>query len=233
MVERPEPPLPPAIGHSLDELEATLRMVAPDRVRTPSGTGRRSPSPIGPIWIILSWARDAGGRQLPRAAPGLHRSRFRVKAAGPARGRPTTSGGTPRSRADFGDFLATYLTTPEAARAPMLLLGQPGAGKSALTRILAARLPAADFLVVRVVLREVPAEAEVQDQIEHALRSAIGETVAWADLARDAGGALPVILLDGFDELLQATGMHQSDYLQRVAASSAGRPTWAARSRCW
>ena len=92
------------------------------------------------------------------------------------------------------------------------------AGKSALTRVLAARLPAADFLVVRVVLREVPAEATVQDQIEQAVRAAIGETVAWPDLARSAGDALPVMLLDGFDELLQATGVHQSDYLERVAA---------------
>jgi hypothetical protein len=162
-----------------------------------------------------------GGDENEVAVPSLGAAyidpRFRVKAAGPG-ARPADDGWWDTAvRADFGDFLATYLTTPESARAPMLLLGQPGAGKSSLTRILAARLPAADYLVVRVVLREVRAEAEVQDQIEQAVRSAIGETVAWADLARDADRALPLILLDGFDELLQATGVHQSDYLQRVA----------------
>ncbi|GGN95525.1 hypothetical protein GCM10010112_85900 [Actinoplanes lobatus] len=145
--------------------------------------------------------------------------RFRVKAAGPgARAADEDWWADAPVRDDFGTFLATYLTTPQAAEAPMLLLGQPGAGKSTLTKVLAARLPAADYLVVRVTLREVRAEAEIQDQIEQALRGAIGETVAWADLARDADAAMPVVLLDGFDELLQATGLHQSDYLTRVAA---------------
>lgn len=143
--------------------------------------------------------------------------RFRVKAAGPGDRVATDSWWDGEIRTDLAGFLARYLTTPQAAEAPLLLLGQPGAGKSALTRVLAARLPAADFLAVRVVLREVPAEAEIQDQIEIAVRAAIGESVAWADLARDAGDAMPLILLDGFDELLQATGVHQSDYLHRVA----------------
>ncbi|GAA0448955.1 hypothetical protein Aca07nite_80140 [Actinoplanes capillaceus] len=144
---------------------------------------------------------------------------FRVKPAGPgARAADEDWWADAPVRDDFGTFLATYLTTPQAAEAPMLLLGQPGAGKSTLTKVLAARLPAADYLTVRVTLREVRAEAEIQDQIEQALRGAIGETVAWADLARDADAAMPVILLDGFDELLQATGLHQSDYLTRVAA---------------
>ncbi|MEV6342865.1 AAA family ATPase [Actinoplanes sp. NPDC051851] len=119
-------------------------------------------------------------------------------------------------RGDLAGFLAAYLTTPAAAEVPMLLLGQPGAGKSTLTKVLAARLPAADFLVVRVALREVNAEAAIQDQVEQALRSAIGEDVSWSGLAGEANGAMPVILLDGFDELLMTTGLHQSDYLQQV-----------------
>lgn len=132
-------------------------------------------------------------------------------------------------RDDFAGFLAAHLTTTQATEAPMLLLGQPGAGKSSLTRILTARLPAGDFFVCRVPLREVPAEAEIQDQVERALRLAIGETVSWAELSRDADGALPVILLDGFDELLQATGLHQSDYLHRIVKfqqreAALGRP---------
>ena len=156
--------------------------------------------------------------------------RFRVRAADPG-ARPADdqwwSGVDVRD--DFAGFLAAHLTTTQATEAPMLLLGQPGAGKSSLTRILAARLPAGDFFVCRVPLREVPAEAEIQDQVERALRLAIGETVSWAELSRDAEGALPVILLDGFDELLQATGLHQSDYLHQVAKfqqreAALGRP---------
>jgi hypothetical protein len=162
---------------------------------------------------------EFGGLTMPTLGAAYLDPRFRVRSAN--RGaRPADEDWWQECdvRDDFDEFLATYLTTPQSAGAPMLLLGQPGAGKSSLTRVLAARLPAADYLVVRVVLREVRAEAEILDQIEQAVRDAIGETVAWADLARDAGAAMPVVLLDGFDELLQATGVHQSDYLQKVAA---------------
>ncbi|GGR33757.1 hypothetical protein GCM10010168_60000 [Actinoplanes ianthinogenes] len=118
---------------------------------------------------------------------------------------------------DLQEFLIGHLTSPQAVRAPLLVLGQPGSGKSVLTRILAARLPAADFLPVRVVLRDSPVLDEVQDQIEHAIRQTTGERVEWPALARSAGDAMPVILLDGFDELLQAVGVSQTDYLMKVA----------------
>ncbi|MEJ3745328.1 hypothetical protein WEI85_48305 [Actinomycetes bacterium KLBMP 9797] len=120
-------------------------------------------------------------------------------------------------RDDFERFLIGYLTSPRAVEAPLLVLGQPGSGKSLLTKVLAARLPAADFLPVRVVLRDVSAVAGVQDQIEHAIRAATGERLEWPALVRSAGDALPVVLLDGFDELVQATGVSQSDYLVKVA----------------
>lgn len=143
---------------------------------------------------------------------------FKAKVAGTA-DRPADEAWW-RSIADrdnLSQFLAGYLTSPDAAEAPLLILGQPGAGKSAFTRVLAARLPEADFLVVRVPLHEVPADGDVQDQIERAVRTATGEWVPWPDLSRSAGGALPVVLLDGFDELLQTTGVNWSDYLMKVA----------------
>ncbi|MDQ7903956.1 hypothetical protein RB614_05395 [Phytohabitans sp. ZYX-F-186] len=132
-------------------------------------------------------------------------------------------------RDDLQEFLAGFLTSPRAVEAPLLVLGQPGSGKSVLTKVLAARLPAADFLPVRVALRDVPVSADLQDQIEYAIRAGTGERVEWPALARSAGDALPVVMLDGFDELLQATGVSQSDYLARVAAfqrreAEQGRP---------
>ncbi|MCG5439606.1 NACHT domain-containing protein [Micromonospora foliorum] len=120
-------------------------------------------------------------------------------------------------REDLWQSLVVHLTTPGATTAPLLVLGQPGSGKSLLTRILAAQLPAADFLVIRVVLREVYAAGDLQDQIEQAVRTATGERLTWPDLVRSADDAMPVVLLDGFDELLQATGASQTDYLRRVA----------------
>jgi hypothetical protein len=126
-------------------------------------------------------------------------------------------------------FLAAFLTSPVAQEAPLVVLGQPGSGKSVLTRVLAARLPATDFLPVRVELRSVSAEADLQDQIESAVRSATGERVSWPRFVESGEGALPVVMLDGFDELLQATGVSQSDFLLRVVAfqereADQGRP---------
>ncbi len=118
---------------------------------------------------------------------------------------------------DTQAFLVGHLTSPQASRAPLMVLGQPGSGKSLLTKVLAARLPENDFLPVRVELRAVPADATVQEQVERAVLAETGERVDWADLSRSAGDALPVVLLDGFDELLQATQVNRSDFLARVA----------------
>ncbi|MEU4689591.1 hypothetical protein [Actinoplanes sp. NPDC023714] len=132
-------------------------------------------------------------------------------------------------REDLLAFLTRHLTAPDMTAAPMLVLGQPGSGKSVLARVLAARLPAAGFLPVLVSLRTVYAASDVQEQIEQSLRVDTGERIDWPTLARSAGDALPVVILDGFDELLQATGVSQTDYMMRVAAfqqreADQGRP---------
>ncbi|MEV8437228.1 AAA family ATPase [Actinosynnema sp. NPDC051121] len=119
-------------------------------------------------------------------------------------------------RADLDDYLAGYFTSSQATTAPLVVLGQPGAGKSLLTKMLAAQLPAEDFLPIRVVLRDVAADTTLQDQVEAAITQATSERLDWPDLARSARSAIPVVLLDGFDELLQATGTSKSDYLAQV-----------------
>ncbi|SFR27707.1 hypothetical protein SAMN04488564_111187 [Lentzea waywayandensis] len=118
---------------------------------------------------------------------------------------------------DLHAYLVGYLTSPEALSAPLLVLGDPGSGKSVLTEMLAARLPASDFAVVRVELRGTPVDADLKRQIEHGLHTLLHEPVSWAEFSRKAGGALPVVVLDGFDELLQSTGVSQSRYLTVIA----------------
>jgi hypothetical protein len=117
---------------------------------------------------------------------------------------------------DVEAFLLPYLTSPAATTAPLVVLGQPGSGKSVLTRILAARLPSEDFLPVRVELRQVPADDPVQDQIELAVRSLTGNNAEWPEIVESAEGALPVVILDGLDELLQSTRVAQSNYLEQI-----------------
>ncbi|GAA0398896.1 hypothetical protein Acor_21160 [Acrocarpospora corrugata] len=120
-------------------------------------------------------------------------------------------------RDDLQHFLAAFVTSISATKWPLLALGQPGVGKSVLVQMLAARLPSADYLPVRVPLRQVPADAGIQEQIEAAIRVTTGESMTWPDLARSTEGALPVIMLDGLDELLQATGVNRADYLIQAA----------------
>jgi hypothetical protein len=117
---------------------------------------------------------------------------------------------------DFQWFLGGYLISPSATELPLVILGQPGSGKSILTRILAARLPGTEYVPLRVELRKVPADASLDEQLEHAIRQATGTRMDWSDFVSAIGEALPVIMLDGFDELLQGTGISHSDFLERI-----------------
>jgi hypothetical protein len=120
---------------------------------------------------------------------------------------------------DLMRYLVGHLTSVPATAGPLLLLGQPGSGKSLLTRMLAATLPPEDFAVVRVPLRDVPADANLQVQIEQSIFDATGERATWPEVVNAVPGALPVVLLDGFDELLQATGVSQLVWVPLAMAS--------------
>ncbi|MFD5030344.1 NACHT domain-containing protein [Streptomyces sp. NPDC058405] len=183
---------------------------------------------------ILAEGDAPSGVHLPLLGEGYVDPDFRVRAVPDGPGGPADEDwwGAAPVRSDLTEYLAGALTSVASDSAPLLVLGQPGAGKSVLTKILAARLPAAGFLPVRIILREIPTDADVQDQIEHAVRAATGERASWPELVRSAEGAVPVLLFDGFDELLQATGVSQSDYLLRVARfqqreADQGRPVLA------
>ncbi|MFI7701317.1 hypothetical protein [Nonomuraea sp. NPDC049480] len=116
---------------------------------------------------------------------------------------------------DTEAFLVGHLTSLRATQAPLLVLGEPGSGKTKLTEVLAARLARSEFLPIRVDLQGVAARASVTEQIEQAIGAMLDEHVEYAELVAAADGALPVILLDGFDELVQG-GVNRYDYLAQV-----------------
>lgn len=113
-------------------------------------------------------------------------------------------------------FFAAHLVHPYATAYPTVVLGHPGAGKSKFTEMLAAQLPESDFLAIRIELRNVQPNSPIHVQVEDGLKDTLHDHTSWRELAESADGALPVIILDGFDELLQATGVDRSDYLERV-----------------
>ncbi|GAA2977189.1 NACHT domain-containing protein [Actinokineospora diospyrosa] len=117
---------------------------------------------------------------------------------------------------DLDLMLAAHFTSPNATRVPLLLLGHPGAGKSLLTKVIAARLPTSGYTVVRVPLRSVEASAPVKDQIRQALDQATNDRVSWPRLAAQTAQTVRVVLLDGLDELLQASQIDRSGYLREA-----------------
>ena len=119
-------------------------------------------------------------------------------------------------RDDLDFALTAYITGPNSTTLPMMLLGHPGAGKSMLTKVLAARLPASAYTVIRVPLRQVSANAPILDQIQQALDLATHKRVDWWRLVEESRMTTRVVLLDGLDELLQATSNDRSSYLHEV-----------------
>ncbi|MFI7061859.1 NACHT domain-containing protein [Kribbella sp. NPDC050124] len=120
-------------------------------------------------------------------------------------------------RDDLEMMLASHVLAAGSTRLPMLLLGHPGAGKSMLTKVLAARLPSNDYSTVRVSLRGVNANSPVLDQIQEGLDLATNRRVEWSRLADQCANTTRVVLLDGLDELLQASNADRTGYLQDVA----------------
>ncbi|AGZ44996.1 NACHT domain-containing protein [Actinoplanes friuliensis] len=201
------------LRNALDDLRSVSGGATVDAVL--AGLGKRYRAGLDRAIITSAYA--PAHVVLPTLSEGYLDPHGRVAVAGP-QDLPATESWWEQAVTveDVHGFLLAHLTGPDAVTGPLVVLGQPGSGKSAMTRILAARLPPADFLVVRVELRTVPAESSIQSQIEQALLQMLGEHVSWADLTRRAGPALPVVILDGFDELLQATGMNRADYLEEI-----------------
>jgi GTPase SAR1 family protein/WD40 repeat protein len=119
-------------------------------------------------------------------------------------------------RHDLALLLARHFSTTEATRFPLLVLGGPGSGKSTLLKVLAARLPEADYTAVRVLLRSVDADAPIMAQVEQAMEQATDGRVRWSALCDEGADALRVLLLDGLDELLP-TSTGRSAYLEEIA----------------
>lgn len=218
----------------LDGLETLLKALARD---LPVGGWPQVLSEIyqsdlqQPISPIGELEEEASGLRIPLLAEGYVNPAFRSA---------TYHGGqTPHIdswwddkplRAEIQGFLAGFLTSAPTVDKPLIILGDPGTGKSVLTRLLAARLPPADYLPIRIELRNVRSDVEAVKQITETLRAVtLNEHITWAAVHDSVATVLPVLIFDGFDELLQAGGADHWGYLEQIASlqescAARGRP---------
>jgi hypothetical protein len=117
---------------------------------------------------------------------------------------------------DPARFLLSFLDSPYSLDAPLMILGVPGSGKSLLTQMLAARLATPQFNPVRIELRNIDVDRDIQTLIEDQVRADTGLDVNWADFSGELADTPPLVILDGFDELLQASGRMHADFLEQV-----------------
>lgn len=116
----------------------------------------------------------------------------------------------------LGTFLVSYLQSAYSTETPLLVLGHPGSGKSLLTEIIASQLAPPAFNPVRIELRDIKPDTSLQTQLEEQIRLDTGLTINWASFAEGLAENPPLVILDGYDELLQASGKVFADYLTEV-----------------
>lgn len=118
---------------------------------------------------------------------------------------------------DLDRFFVKYLYSPNGIDYPLVILGQPGSGKSLLTKVLSAQLMSNSYVVIRIPLREVNAEdgidVLVEDQIKKLTNRPLS-TQGYGGFAAQFNEKPLIIILDGYDELLQAKGDVFSGYLE-------------------
>lgn len=118
---------------------------------------------------------------------------------------------------EIGAYIRSVLSHPSYGRHPVLILGHPGAGKTLLCHMLAAQILSAEYHVIIIRLRDAVADEPIWHQIDAQIALDFGDGTCWNDIRR-AGLNKPVLLIfDGYDELLQASGKTYANYLLDIA----------------
>lgn len=119
---------------------------------------------------------------------------------------------------DLDAFFIKYLSNPNSIDNPLIILGHPGSGKSLLTKVLSAQLMCDYYTVIRIPLREVNAESSIDMLVENQIRNDSNRPLiyGYGAFAKEFSDKPLLIILDGYDELLQAKGEVYSNYIQKV-----------------
>jgi len=119
---------------------------------------------------------------------------------------------------DLDRFFVKYLYSPDSIDFPLVILGHPGSGKSLLTKVLSAQLMSESYTVVRIPLREVNADAGIDILVEEHIKKVTNRPLpqGYGGFAKQFREKPLLIILDGYDELLQAKGDVFAGYLEKV-----------------
>ncbi|WJK34222.1 ATP-binding protein [Solwaraspora sp. WMMA2065] len=214
--------------HALGHLSSIVEAIEPSHLRASQTPDRILAAHNRLQTMVLSKpvlrpgiADDLPGLSFPTTGEGYINPQFRIADAGTQSASILFAQESWWSeqplRGDLAAHLVSYLMTPRATVKPLLILGHPGAGKSVLSRVIAAQLPATRYVTVRVELRSVDSSASIVEQIDRSLRINSNGTYGWRELSDETDNLIRVVVLDGLDELLQLSGQDGlGRYLERV-----------------
>lgn len=117
---------------------------------------------------------------------------------------------------NIGKFIGDVLRHSISGSLPLLIFGHPGAGKSLLCNMLAAQILCHEYHVIIVKMRDSNAEQTIMQQINEQIERDFSNGCLWSEIAESQLYKPLLIVFDGYDELLQASGKAYSDYLQRI-----------------
>lgn len=123
------------------------------------------------------------------------------------------------SKQDMMSFWAKYYLDPNSVESLLLILGEPGGGKSLLTKILCARMITPMNICIRIPLREHDMEEEIESIVCKQITrdsDASDPILTFKSFAEEFQGSPITLLFDGYDEVMQATGGVYRNLLIRI-----------------
>lgn len=125
----------------------------------------------------------------------------------------------PDLRRNMMVFWSQYLLDPGSTERLLLILGEPGSGKSMLTKILCARLISPDSIFIRIPLREHNVEEDIETIVCRQLEwdgDAKGEVKSFKWFAQEFPSSPLTLVFDGYDEVLRAAGSACRGLLRQI-----------------
>lgn len=122
-------------------------------------------------------------------------------------------------RQDMTSFWAKYCIDPNSVNELLLILGEPGGGKSLLTEILCARTITPSNICIRIPLRNYDMEEDIEAIVCKQINrdgDASDPIQTFKFFAEEFRGNPIMLFFDGYDEVMQATGGVYRNLLTKI-----------------